>query len=208
MEKYFDAHLYFANWGTLRLMLRVPSKTVDVRALRGYFVGDRLKKVGPFITLDFWSDDQERDEDLDEAGSLAVLAPLRDLILQGDLRPAFLSWLASVQRGEVEPSELMPSAPDGLGSLNPALEELVELLRLDRDLLSVVTEHSPPLGAGTSRRAWSSMAAVAGRASLSGGSAASLVQRRVNIGQPLLARSRRTLPVSASASRSKYLLAT
>jgi hypothetical protein len=24
MERYFDAHLYFANWGTRRLMLRLP----------------------------------------------------------------------------------------------------------------------------------------------------------------------------------------
>ena len=29
MERYFDAHLYFANWGTRRLMLRVPRTALD-----------------------------------------------------------------------------------------------------------------------------------------------------------------------------------
>ena len=29
MERYFDAHLYLANWGTHRLMLRLPSALLD-----------------------------------------------------------------------------------------------------------------------------------------------------------------------------------
>jgi len=40
VERYFDAHLYFANWGTHRLMLRAPMARIDAKALRAYFVGD------------------------------------------------------------------------------------------------------------------------------------------------------------------------
>jgi hypothetical protein len=29
MERYFDAHVYFANWGTHRLMLRTPKARTD-----------------------------------------------------------------------------------------------------------------------------------------------------------------------------------
>jgi hypothetical protein len=34
VERYFDAHLYFANWGTHRLMLRVPAARVDRKGRR------------------------------------------------------------------------------------------------------------------------------------------------------------------------------
>ena len=32
MEKYFDAHVYVANWGTHQLMLRLPRGSVDGEA--------------------------------------------------------------------------------------------------------------------------------------------------------------------------------
>ena len=40
MEQYFDAHLYFANWGTRRLMLRVPRAALDTKTAEQYFYGD------------------------------------------------------------------------------------------------------------------------------------------------------------------------
>src|SRR5690606_14185070 len=33
LARYFDAHLYFANWGTRRFMLRLPARSVDTAAL-------------------------------------------------------------------------------------------------------------------------------------------------------------------------------
>jgi hypothetical protein len=42
VDRYFDAHIDFANWGTHRL--RVPAKRVDVKALRAYFVGDAARR--------------------------------------------------------------------------------------------------------------------------------------------------------------------
>src|SRR5947209_2732259 len=42
MEKYFDAFFYVANWGTRRLMLRLPRGLVDLAAMRPYVVGDNF----------------------------------------------------------------------------------------------------------------------------------------------------------------------
>ncbi|HEY5985009.1 MAG TPA: hypothetical protein VIV12_01315 [Streptosporangiaceae bacterium] len=39
LARYFDVHVYFANWGTRRLMFRLPITAVDVTALQPYFPG-------------------------------------------------------------------------------------------------------------------------------------------------------------------------
>ncbi|CAH2403858.1 hypothetical protein MES4922_320036 [Mesorhizobium ventifaucium] len=36
MERWFDLHLYLANWGTHRLMIRLPIRLVDRRRLDGF----------------------------------------------------------------------------------------------------------------------------------------------------------------------------
>ena len=36
MERWFDLHLYVANWGTHRLMIRLPKRLVDRRRLDGF----------------------------------------------------------------------------------------------------------------------------------------------------------------------------
>lgn len=40
MERYFDAHLYLANWGTRQLMLRRPTRTLDPATVADYCAGD------------------------------------------------------------------------------------------------------------------------------------------------------------------------
>src|SRR5437773_1581039 len=39
MEKYFDAHLYVANWGSHRLMLRLPRRLLDDKTASAYCSG-------------------------------------------------------------------------------------------------------------------------------------------------------------------------
>src|SRR5688572_16244693 len=53
LARYFDAHVYTANWGTRRLMLRLPAARVDLKALRAYAPGRRARvsKVGAHIVL-------------------------------------------------------------------------------------------------------------------------------------------------------------
>ena len=57
MEKYFDAFLYYANWGTHWFMLRLPAKLVDVKAMktvlrrRLFFALDQRRERDPRIPL-------------------------------------------------------------------------------------------------------------------------------------------------------------
>ena len=56
MQKYFDAFLYFANRGTHRLMLRLPSRALDIKTakcyLRGHSVAEHRKSS---LNADFGS---------------------------------------------------------------------------------------------------------------------------------------------------------
>jgi hypothetical protein len=36
MERYYDAHLYLANWGTREVMLRVPESVLDLDTVGAY----------------------------------------------------------------------------------------------------------------------------------------------------------------------------
>jgi hypothetical protein len=146
VARYFDAHLYFANWGTRRLMLRLPSKPVMLKSLRPYFVGGpaRASTTGGYVIVDLCSD-EEGSDDYAEAddGLLTALAPLRRELMCGDFRVAYLAWLLALQAGEVNEDVTEPPLPPGLSNLTAAQQAMVDFLRLDRDLLSAAAAASP-----------------------------------------------------------------
>jgi hypothetical protein len=145
VERYFDAHLYFANWGTHRLMLRVPRDRVDVRALKAFFVGRHaacLMASGQHVVLDFISDTEEPEYEEDRPGSLAVLSPLRAELMSGDLRCAYLAWLLAVQSGDVGDDAMEPPVPPGLATLTAAQQGMAAFLRIDVDLLAAAARGS------------------------------------------------------------------
>jgi hypothetical protein len=49
MERWFDLHLYVANWGTRRLMIRVPKGFGEPSGHRSFYSRDRLGRG-----LDLW----------------------------------------------------------------------------------------------------------------------------------------------------------
>lgn len=144
VERYFDAHLYFANWGTHRLMLRAPIARVDAKGLRAYFVGDAAtaRIAGEYLILDLHAEDEEPYDDEDGKGSLAALAPLRAELMRGDLRVAYLAWLLAVQSGGVREKGVEPEVPPGLSDLTAPQDAMVEFLRIDADLISAAAEGS------------------------------------------------------------------
>jgi len=154
MESYFDAHLYFANWGTHRLMLRLPKARVDLKALEPFFDGGhsaRLTSVGEHVLLDLGSDTEEPEDDEQSQGSLAALSPIRTELMRGDLRPAYLAWLLAVSAGDIDDEAEEPPVPSGLAELTAAQEAMVAFLRIDVDLVaaaasgsSAVTEDGEP----------------------------------------------------------------
>jgi hypothetical protein len=144
MERYFDAHMYFANWGTHRLMLRVPAKRVDAKALRAYFVGEAAsaKVVGTHLILELHSQDEEPDFYEEGEGTLGALVPLRAELMRGDHRVAYLAWLLAVQADEVSDDDIEPPVPSGLSALSAAQAALVEFLRIDEDLVAAAATAS------------------------------------------------------------------
>lgn len=145
MEKYYDAFLYFANWGTHRFMLRLPKKLVDVKALKQYGVDDYLivRTKGDFVVIEFFSEDESGDwYDEEEEGGLASLVSLRSDLLCGDLRSLYLGWLAGAQTRELDEDAVEPPVPPGLQRLSTPLKSLTVFLRIDNKLLETAAKSS------------------------------------------------------------------
>src|SRR4030095_2986250 len=105
LARYFDLHLYFANWGTRRLMFRLPRKTVDVAVLEASLPGDTatLTTKREHVIIDLHSETDEPEDDWFEAGDLAAsLAPLRADLLAGDPRAGHLAWVGAGDTREAD----------------------------------------------------------------------------------------------------------
>jgi hypothetical protein len=154
MERYYDAHLYYADWGTRRVMLRLPKSLLDLALVEQYCVGDQVTAwtSGEHVIVELTSEEEEEywEEDLDR--SLSAIVGVRAELAAGDLRPLYLAWLAaygSWERDEdafdyAEEDELEPPVPAGLGALTASQRALAGFLRLDDDLLAVAAQASPP----------------------------------------------------------------
>jgi hypothetical protein len=150
MEKYFDAFLYLANWGTRIVKLRLPSKVLPLDIVRQYCAGDSAEateKDGKVVvSLD--SEEEPGGEWEDGAGWLAGILPVRAELARGDLRALYLGWLVSVQAEEVGKRDPEPPVPPGLGNLSAPLRNLAEFLRIDRHLIAAAAEASAPARGG------------------------------------------------------------
>lgn len=140
MRRYFDAFVYVANWHTCRLCLRVPRAAFGEEELEPYAAGYSLRVEDTVAHWIFdWSLEESENEDRfeleDGSGWMNRLAPLRQELLRGDLRPLYLGWLAGAAVGELDDEAQEPPVPPGLAALSPAQLALVEFLEIDPDLL-------------------------------------------------------------------------
>lgn len=148
MRRYFDAHVYVANWCTCLLYLRVPRNVFDAESLRGF---KTLIVFSVEQTKTHWllgwelneSDNYDRFAEEDGRGWMGRLAPLRDELLRGDMRPLYLGWLAGVSAGEVDEKAIEPQPPPGLSRLTAAQQSLAEFLEVDEDLLAAAGRSDP-----------------------------------------------------------------
>jgi hypothetical protein len=148
MEQYFDAHLYFANWGTRRLMLRVPRAALDTKTAEQYFYGDTAASftvTGEHLIIDLYAD-REPDDYWEETPDLGSMVGVRSELIAGDCRLLYLAWLFAVQHDEVDDEATEPPVPAGLAELSAPLEAVVEFLEIDEDLIDIAVEASPDLG--------------------------------------------------------------
>lgn len=140
MRRYFDAFVYTANWCSCVFSVRVPHNVFKKSELTAFMTDCGLTiddaKTHWIIT---WSLDDSADHERfgmeDGHGWMGRLAPMRDELMRGDMRPLYLGWLAAVSSGEVDDDEPEPPVPAGMSRLSAAQQALVEFLEIDPDLI-------------------------------------------------------------------------
>jgi hypothetical protein len=162
MQRYFDAHVYSANWGACSLMLRLPLSALDKAVLDPFTQPSRCGVQSGFsdafgVTptanywIVYWSFDDDSGEferfwsHEDGPGWMGSLLPLRDELLRGDTRPLYIGWLARLGNGELGNDDFEPPTPAGLQTLTPAQTALTEFLQIDPDWLAAAAGASPAL---------------------------------------------------------------
>ena len=186
--KYYDAHFYIANWGTVRLGLALPKGAIAREAIRPYLRrGERyehtltVREIGNRCIV-WW----ERNEEggggwTDGEGGIDELIGVREELMRGDYRALFLGWLADFDPDEWrEPEDggvVVPPIPAGLDHLSPALTALIKHFPVDRDALAVAaglsqasTPDRIPIATVLERLSVSEMRALLARVAEGGGS--------------------------------------
>jgi hypothetical protein len=143
MERWFDLHLYLANFASRRLMMRLPKRFLNLADIDPFLREVDWVKVwtsGDNVIIDIYPDELEPDDDDFDEGSgwLAALAPLRADVLSGDLRLFYLLWLTAVEYELVSDDEVEPLP--GIGPLSGALEGFAEFFCIDSDLVQAAAE--------------------------------------------------------------------
>ncbi len=185
--KYYDAHFYIANWGTVRLGLAFPKGVITPDALQLYLRGGEryedtltIKQIGGRCIV-WWERNEEGGWwDTGGEGLIDELIGIRDELLRGDYRALFLGWLADFNPEEWQDLKdgavLMPPIPTGLDHLSPALTKLIEHFPVDLDALAVAARLSQasmpervPMAAVLEKLSESEMRALLARVAEGGG---------------------------------------
>ncbi len=149
VERWFDLHLHIANWGTRRLMIRLPKRFLDPSRLAVF-----LHEVE---WVEAWESDENVIVDMhfhDSAyadweegeGWLGALASLRAELLAGDLRLFYLLWLTAAQAGDLGDDEQEPLP--GIGPLTGGLDAFADFFHVDPDLVRASAERSASVDGG------------------------------------------------------------
>jgi len=155
MRRYYDAHLYLANWGTHRIMLRLPRALLNPK-IAGQYCADgqvSISTARESVILDLTSEDEAGEWVEGAEDSLSAIVGVRSELAAGDLRPLYLAWLSAYGAWERDEDafadesedDMEPPVPAGLVSLTAPQRALADFLRLDSVLLEVAAEASPAL---------------------------------------------------------------
>ncbi|MFF3253852.1 hypothetical protein ACFYWP_23220 [Actinacidiphila glaucinigra] len=154
VEQFYDAHLYYANWGSRRLVLRLPAGSLTAKEATAYAMEDALgvwTRSGHTL-LDFSVSSEDGCEwEFETSYTLSAFVGLRAELAAGDLRPLYVAWLAGLTAWELAEDdeenyarEVEPPVPAGLASLTGPQQALADFLGVDADLLAVAAEDSRP----------------------------------------------------------------
>jgi hypothetical protein len=92
VERYFDAFLYLANWGTQRLMFRLPRGVLDAEAagLCCYTDAASVIETEDHLIVSLYADRDPDDDWVEPDGQLAAMVQARSELAAGDLRLLYL----------------------------------------------------------------------------------------------------------------------
>ncbi|MGH3233216.1 MAG: hypothetical protein ACRDOH_08170 [Streptosporangiaceae bacterium] len=95
MERYFDAFLYLANWGTRRLMFRFPRALLDAEVARQYCHTDAASVIetGDHVIIGLYLDRDPDNYWVEAEDRLGPMVQARSDLAAGDLRLLYLGWL-------------------------------------------------------------------------------------------------------------------
>src|SRR5271165_1499868 len=165
MEQWFDLHLYLTNWGTRRLMMRLPNRLLNRLAIDPFLREIDWVEVWSSddnLIVDIHRDEVEPDDHWDDgSGWLAGLAPLRADVLSGDLRLFYLLWLTAVGDELITDPEVEPLS--GLGPLTGALSSFAQFFGIDADLVEAAAESGADNAAMSKHDLCNSLAAISER---------------------------------------------
>jgi hypothetical protein len=147
LERYFDAFVYVANWGTRRFLLRLPRHLVDVETFNAYCTQPEFAQpplsltVGDeYVIVEFLSYDEMGGGWEDGEGWMQDLLPIREELLTDDLRSLYLAWLINVENRELDDQTLEPPVPPRMRKLSQAQAELIKFLRIENDLVETAAQ--------------------------------------------------------------------
>lgn len=148
LHEFFDGFLYWANWGAPQLALRFPHGIVPVDLVDGYDLDEFVTFIQhpDYDILDIHFGEMEGPDEWIEY-ELGSLLPIRDELMNGDLRALYIVWLASQRMmGSSDEEEdydvSVPPVPPALGTLTAAQQALAELLQTPHELLAAAARHS------------------------------------------------------------------
>jgi hypothetical protein len=163
LADYFDAFLYWANWGDPQLMFRFPADLFDPEAVEPYCIEEyiELYQKGDSYILDIRLDEEEAWDWFERGMELAAVAPLRNDILRGDYRVLYLAWLKATELldstwGIEEEGEgyFEPPAPPGLEKLTAPLRSFARMFDIDSALLKAAAQASAEAPPPPSDQEW------------------------------------------------------
>ena len=162
LREFFDGFLYWANWGSPQLAFRFPHGILPTDLIDGYDLEDfvTFTRYPDYDILDIQFGEMEAPEEWTEY-ELGSLIPIRDELMEGDLRALYIVWLAAQgmmggydeeeDYGEEENEDEEDydeeedhgiAVPPGFGALTAAQYSLAELLQVPQELLVAAARHS------------------------------------------------------------------
>ncbi len=148
MRDYFDAMVYMANWGSRRLMFRIPLSLIDMKKVERYCVSEEINAIATKegVVLDMNFHDDELAEWAEGEGWLDKLVGLRGELIQGDFRVLYLAWLKAaenaVRADDIDDDTLEPSVPPGLNQFSDSLKTFVSFFGIDEAMLAAAAQKS------------------------------------------------------------------